>query len=85
MAVFQFNVRDRYGLIVDEDGIELPDILAVAQEAVRSAREFAAEGYAPTDMILEITNETGHVVLSVPINGQATSSHEGSMTRAVWI
>ncbi len=67
MGIYQFNVRDEHGVVVDEEGMELPDILSVVQEALRSATEFSAEAPVPDGMMFEITDETGQLVLALPI------------------
>ncbi len=82
MGIYQFNIRDRHGIIVDEDGIELPDILSVVHEALRSAREFAAEAPAPEDLMLEITDEAGRVVLALPIRAHAAADQEQGLALA---
>jgi hypothetical protein len=82
MAIYQFNVRDQLGIIADEDGIDLPDILTVAQEAIRSAREFAVDARAPTDMTLEVTDAQGQLVLTVPIRSHVASGHEDELALA---
>ena len=72
MGIYQFNLRDGHGVIVDEEGIELPDILSVVCEALRSATEFAAEAPVPDGMMFEITDEAGHLVLALPIRGHVS-------------
>jgi hypothetical protein len=67
MPIFQFHVRDPFGLIVDEEGIELPDLAAVLREAIACSGEFLAEASAPTDMLFEITDEADRIVLMLPI------------------
>lgn len=76
MAIFQFNIRDQHGVVVDEDGIELSDALAAAQEAIRSVNEFFAEASPPTDMTLEVTDEVGRLVLVVPVCNHAVCADE---------
>ncbi len=71
MRIYQFHIRDQHGLILDEDGVELPDVLAAFREAVRSANEFFADASASTDMIFEITDEAGHLVVALPIRNYA--------------
>ncbi|HEX2552120.1 MAG TPA: hypothetical protein VHL98_00365 [Microvirga sp.] len=67
MPIFQFHVRDPHGLIVDDEGIDLPDLAAVLREALASSDEFLAEAAAPTDMLFEVTDEADRVVLVLPI------------------
>ena len=82
MAIFQFNIRDKCGLVLDDEGIELPDIVAAAREAVRSASEFLTEASSPTDMAFEITDETGRLVLIVPIADRRNLLSEDDLTLA---
>jgi hypothetical protein len=76
MAIYQFHIRDQHGLILDEDGIELPNTLAAVREALRSASEFFADASAPTDMMFEITDEVGRLVLALPIRNFAAPADE---------
>ena len=82
MAIFRFHIRDQHGLVLDEEGIELPDALAAAREALRSAQEFFRDASAPTSMTFEITDETGQLVLAIPIRNHATSSDEADLALA---
>ncbi len=82
MAIFQFHIRDQHGLVLDDDGIELPDALAAAREALRSAQEFFAEASAPTTMTFEITDETGRLVLAIPIRNPAPGPDEADLALA---
>jgi hypothetical protein len=82
MAIFRFHIRDQHGLVLDEDGVELPDALAAAREALRSAQEFFRDASAPTNMTFEITDETGRLVLAIPIRNHATGSDEGVLALA---
>ncbi len=76
MAIHQFHIRDQHGLILDEDGVELPNALAAVREALRSASEFFADASAPTDMMFEITDEVGRLVLTLPIRSFAASADD---------
>jgi hypothetical protein len=71
MAIYQFHIRDERGLILDDEGVDLPDVLAVVREAIVSANEFFAEAETPSDMLFEITDEAGRIVLCVPIRNHA--------------
>ena len=82
MAIFQFHIRDQHGLVLDEDGIELPNALSAAREALRSAQEFFRDASAPTNMTFEITDETGRLVLAIPIRRLAMSSDEADLALA---
>ena len=81
MPIFQFHIRDPYGLIVDDEGIELPDLTAVLREAVNSSDEFLAEALAPTDMLFEITDEADRIVLVLPIRPGAPAIRHAAPSR----
>ena len=82
MAIYQFHIRDQHGLILDEDGMELPNVLAALREAMRSADEFLNHTSAPTDMAFEITDEAGHLVLTLPIRTYAARADEDDIALA---
>ena len=63
-------------MIVDDEGIELPDLTAVLREAVNSSHEFLAEALAPTDMLFEITDEADRIVLVLPIRPDAEGGRD---------
>ncbi len=67
MCIYRFHVRDAVGLVEDEEGVDLPDLFAVLQEALHSAREFLAEASASDGMQFEIADVAGRIVLRVPI------------------
>ncbi len=82
MAIYQFHIRDQHGLILDEDGMELPNVLAALREAMRSADEFLNDASAPTDMAFEITDEAGRLVLTLPIRTYAARADEDDIALA---
>ena len=63
---FYFNIRDRNGLIPDQEGGEFPDIGAARREARASARDFAADDLRAERPIhgrsIEIANADGQVL-----------------------
>ena len=69
MGLYRFHVRDAAGLVVDEEGTELPDLPAAFAEALRCVHELVDDTPIPAGMQLEIVDETGRVVLMVPIYG----------------
>ncbi len=79
MGLYRFHVRDALGLLEDEEGTPLPDLHAALAEALRSAQEFLAEASATAGMQFEISDETGRVVLMVPIS---TGAPEASLQAA---
>ncbi len=71
MSLYRFHVRDVFGLIEDDEGTELPDLHAALAVALRSTREFLAEAPSTPGMQFEIADDTGRVVLKVPIATEA--------------
>ena len=69
MSLYRFHVRDASGLVEDEEGTELPDLPAAFAEALRCVHELVDDTPIPAGMQLEIADETGRVVLMVPIYG----------------
>jgi hypothetical protein len=69
MGLYRFHVRDAAGLVLDEEGTELPDLPAAFAEALRCTRELMEEAFVSAGMQLEIADETGRIVLMVPIYG----------------
>ena len=67
MGLYRFHVRDAFGLVEDEDGTDLPDLHAALAEALRCTRELMADAPSSGGMQFEIADETGRVVLKVPI------------------
>ena len=77
MPHYRFHLRDAFGLVEDEEGIDLPDLTSAFREALRSAREFSSEAEPPSAMRFEIADEAGRVVLNVPLQVQASAAGEG--------
>ncbi len=69
MGLYRFHVRDAAGLVVDEEGTELPDLPAAFAEALHCTRELMDDTPIPAGMQFEIADEAGRVVLMVPIYG----------------
>ena len=67
MPRYFFHIRERDQLIEDQDGLELGDLHAVLDEALRIDREFGSEGTGVFGMEMEITDAAGRTVLKVPI------------------
>ena len=75
MGRYYFHIRSEAGLVEDEDGLELRDLPAVFEEAMRSAQEFYAEATEPTPMQFEISDDAGTIVLQVPVRRAAGVGH----------
>lgn len=67
MGVYYFHIRDEFGLIEDQDGIDLPDAVALLMEVIQSADEFAQEGSNRSTMRFEVTDSDGRTVLMTPV------------------
>lgn len=68
---YYLNVRTDNELIVDEEGIELPDLVDVAAEARQAARDIVADrvkhGDKVDEGVFEILDTTGTKVMTIPI------------------
>ena len=69
MGLYYFHVRDAFGLAEDKEGTKLPDLAAALAEALRCTRELMDDTPVSGGMQFEIADETGRVVLMVPIYG----------------
>jgi hypothetical protein len=67
LGLYRFHVRDASGLIEDEEGIVLPDLYAALAEALHSVGELMEDASPLMAVQFEIADETGRVVLKVPI------------------
>jgi hypothetical protein len=66
MPRYFFNIRDGYDVDEDEEGIELPDIEAARAEALATVEELRDELKDAGNIELEITDESGRRLLTVP-------------------
>ncbi len=66
MAHFWFHVRHAEGKLLDEEGMDLPNLRAVCEEIMRSSRELLTEELSLTDVRFEVTDVTGRIVVSLP-------------------
>ena len=89
VPVYFFNQRFNDDLGVDAVGLNLPDLEAVRHRAIELAREIMSDGLLKGEVVLdrsiEVTDTTGHVVLSLPFTDVAelrlpkTSSRPGGL------
>ena len=67
MPRYYFHIVDDDGRTVDDEGMELPGLMAVAQEAEASARDLLAEdlkAHRPVyNRRIEVTDENGTIML----------------------
>jgi hypothetical protein len=66
MPRYFFNIRDGYDVDEDEEGIELPDFEAARAEALATVEELRDELADAGNIELEITDEEGRRLLTVP-------------------
>lgn len=66
MPLFFFNIRDGYELDEDEEGIELPDLEAARAEALAIVEELRDQLSDAANIELEIADESGQRLLTVP-------------------
>lgn len=67
MTHYYFDVRNGQGLISDEEGMDLPDMTAVEDEAAKSLADFAKDALLrehATDhpMVVEVRDREGPVL-----------------------
>jgi hypothetical protein len=68
MAHFWFHVRHAEGKLLDEEGMDLPNLRAVCEEVRRSSQELLSEDLDLIDVRFEVTDVTGRIVVSLPVN-----------------
>jgi hypothetical protein len=68
---YYLNVRTHRELIVDNEGIDLPDLGDVAEEAIQAARDIVADrikhGEKVDDGVFEVLDPSGTTVMTIPI------------------
>jgi uncharacterized protein DUF6894 len=68
---YYFNVRTDSELIVDDEGIDLPDLDGVAEEAIQAAQDMLADrvkhGERVDDGVFEVLDRSGATVMVMPI------------------
>jgi hypothetical protein len=71
MPRFYFNIRRAAEVVSDEEGLDLPDMAAVREEAVTTIRELIADKirtFGKVDFLgLDVTDDGGRLVLSMPV------------------
>lgn len=66
MPLYFFNIRDGHDVDEDDEGVELPDVEAARAEALATVEELREELRGAGNIELEITDETGRRLLTVP-------------------
>ncbi len=78
MPRYHFNFTNGERFMEDAEGIDLPDEVAVREEALGMARDLARESVDGIDAWLawriEITDENGRLVMTVPFSATGQPS-----------
>jgi len=81
MPRFFFHARSRDGFTKDQEGQELPDREAAQIEALAAAQQLWSDlspNMAREDLSIEVTNEAGETILTVPFPKTAELLAKGS-------
>jgi hypothetical protein len=73
VGTYYFHIRDKFGVVDDTDGVELPDMAALLAEVIRSVDELSREGSTHRSVRFEIADATGRTVLVAPVQGSTPS------------
>lgn len=60
MPVYYFDIRDQDAIVIDESGLELPDLQAAQVEAARSLADIVDDmptGTKPRHIAIEVSSE----------------------------
>lgn len=80
MPLFYFNLWDSKAFVADPQGIELPNLDAVREEAIKSALEVLTDGQAKgedrTGWTFEVKDAQDHTVLQLPFARAITAAGE---------
>jgi len=70
MALYFFHLRDGQDILLDPEGVDLPDPAAIARNALAAARSILStevlEGRLPLDMRIDVEDEAGALVHRLP-------------------
>jgi hypothetical protein len=70
MPLYHFHLHECGTVIIDEEGLEKPNMKSVREEAVMGARELMAsklmKGKVCLSCHIEVTNAAGEVVYTLP-------------------
>jgi len=86
MGLYYFHLRDGDDLLLDPEGCRLPDLRAVAERAMRIARSLLSmdvlEGRLPLAMRIDVADETGALIHSLPFADAVAIEPLGSASGA---
>jgi hypothetical protein len=77
MPRYYFNVRDGFEVDEDDEGVDLPDVEAARAEAIATVEEIRDELGEVSGIELEILDEEGRRLLSVPFARGRTGGRRG--------
>jgi hypothetical protein len=73
MTRYYFHIISGGEPVPDEEGMDLPSLLAAQAEAIASARDLALsadrDGFGQESRIVQIVDATGRIIDSVPVQG----------------
>jgi hypothetical protein len=76
MAKFFLHLRGRSADVIDDEGIAISDLAEARETAIRCARDLMAtdvrEGFLALSHRIEVCDESGAVVLTVPFEDAIT-------------
>ncbi len=73
MPRYYFHLRNQDDLLEDHEGMELPDLKAALEEALRADRELTLEPAGIYGLEFEITDSAGKPLLKVPVQERRRS------------
>jgi hypothetical protein len=78
MTRYFFHVRDGDRLLLDDEGEELPDLVAARSYAIESARQLLSQAVlngtaGSVRQLIQVLDEGGQTVLAIPV-GLATGT-----------
>ena len=75
MPMYYFHIRDGSTFESDPDGTELPDISTAHVEALKVAHELLRELPDLQKAVIEIADEHGRTVLTIPLSDALRPRH----------
>ncbi len=83
MPRYFFHLRHQDDLLVeDHEGMDLPDLQAALDEALRADRELSTDPAGVYGLEFEITDSSGKTLLKVPVQERRRSRSLSSRTEA---
>jgi hypothetical protein len=73
VGTYYFHIRDKFGVVDDTDGVELPNMAALLAEVIRSVNELSRDASPHRSMRFEIADSTGRAVLIASVQGSTAS------------